>query len=245
MTWHSTGPTATMTRRAVLLAGVQAAAVAVAGVEPPLDGITFHAEPGRLFVPLEEAAAELRWKVERDATGLVTAVNGRPVLGASLRTLTDGTYLASLDDLRRWGATVAAPPGSQAVLVQRGWREFSVAAGLQRVEVSLSTQRLRAWQGGRLVLETRISSGKKRGSTPMGDFRAGPFRSRMHYSSRYHNAPMPWSVQVHGHVFIHGFTSVPAYPASHGCIRVPLTGGNPAKFFYEWVQTGTPVRVVP
>jgi hypothetical protein len=232
-----------MTRRGVLLAAVQAA-VAMAGVEPPLDGLTFYAEPGRVFVPLDEASLELRWKVERDATGMVSAVNGRPVLASSLRTLTDGTRLAGLEDLRSWGATVVAPPGSQTVLVQRGWREFSVAAGPQRVEISLSTQRLRAWQGGRLVLETRISSGKKRGSTPTGNFRAGPFRSRMHYSSRYHNAPMPWSVQVYGHVFVHGFTSVPNYPASHGCIRVPLTEGNPAKFFYEWVHTGTPVRVV-
>jgi lipoprotein-anchoring transpeptidase ErfK/SrfK len=65
----------------------------------------------------------------------------------------------------------------------------------------------------------------------------------MHRSSRYHNAPMPWSVQVRGHVFIHGFTSVPRYPASHGCIRLPLDEGNPAKFFYEWIEPGTPVKV--
>ena len=241
----STGLNARVTRRAVMLAGMQAAASALAGDDPPIDGITFHAEPGRLFVPLEEAARELRWKVERDATGVVSAVNGRPVLAASLRTLTDGTPLAGLDELRHWGATLVAPPGGQAVTVQRRWREFTVVPAPQRVEISLRSQQLRAWQGGRLVLETRISSGRRRGSTPTGSFRAGPFRSRMHYSKRYHNAPMPWSVQIHGHVFIHGFTSVPNYPASHGCIRVPLTGGNPAKFFYEWVQTGTPVRVAP
>ena len=50
-------------------------------------------------------------------------------------------------------------------------------------------------------------------------------------------------VQINGNVFIHGFSSVPNYPASHGCIRMPLTNGNPAKFFYEWVQSGTPVSV--
>lgn len=33
------------------------------------------------------------------------------------------------------------------------------------------------------------------------------------------------------------------YSASHGCIRVPLNEGNPAKFFYEWVDTGTPESV--
>ena len=55
---------------------------------------------------------------------------------------------------------------------------------------------------------------------------------------------MPWSVQVSGNVFVHGFTSVPDYPASHGCIRVPLTGRNPAKFFYEWINVGTPIAIV-
>ena len=40
-----------------------------------------------------------------------------------------------------------------------------------------------------------------------------------------------------------GFTSVPDSPASHGCIRMPLTGGNPARFFYEWVHRGTPVSI--
>jgi lipoprotein-anchoring transpeptidase ErfK/SrfK len=92
------------------------------------------------------------------------------------------------------------------------------------------------------VLQSRISSGR-RDSTPAGEFKAGPYKARMHYSTRYHNAPMPWSVQIRGHVFIHGFTSVPDYPASHGCIRLPLDGGNPARFFYEWIDHGTPVKV--
>jgi lipoprotein-anchoring transpeptidase ErfK/SrfK len=36
---------------------------------------------------------------------------------------------------------------------------------------------------------------------------------------------------------------VPRYPASHGCIRVPLNEGNPAKFFFEWANLGIPVEV--
>jgi len=216
-----------------------------AGEAPPVDAITFQAEPGRLFLPVDEAGRALRWKIERDEAGRVTAVNGTTVPPDSLRRLPDGTELAGTPDLERWGAVVEPPAGAAAAVVRRGWNAFTLAAGPQQVEVSLSQQQLRAWQGARLVLQTRISSGKKRGSTPTGNFRAGPFRARVHHSRRYHNAPMPWSVQIYGHVFVHGFTSVPAYPASHGCIRVPLTDGNPAKFFFEWVETGTPVRVVP
>lgn len=213
------------------------------GKEPALDAITFHVEPGRLYVPLDEAAPPLRWRVVRDASGRVQSVNGRPVAPDALRTLVDGRPLASLNDLESWGATVVVSPDGRGAVVRRAWFDFTLAAGAQRVEIDLGRQRLTAWQGNRIVLQTRISSGKH-GSTPAGQFRAGPYRARMHYSSRYHNAPMPWSVQIHGHVFIHGFTSVPEYPASHGCIRLPLTEGNPARFFYDWVIAGTPVTVL-
>ena len=54
---------------------------------------------------------------------------------------------------------------------------------------------------------------------------------------------MPWSVQVRGDVVIHGFPSVPPHAASHGCVRVPLTGANPAHWFYTWVETGTPIEI--
>lgn len=114
--------------------------------------------------------------------------------------------------------------------------------GPKRVEIDLTTQRLRAYEGDRLVMQSRISSGRNR-ATPTGRFTAGPYKAENHYSSLFQNAHMPWSVQVHGHIFIHGFSSVPDYPASHGCIRLPLTGNNPAKRFYHWVEVGTPIRI--
>ena len=82
-----------------------------------------------------------------------------------------------------------------------------------------------------------------REKTPAGEFRAGPVKSRMHRSRLYHNAPMPWSVQVHENIFIHGFRKVPRRPSSHGCIRLPLTGANPAKWFYNWIDLGTPISI--
>ncbi len=209
---------------------------------PTYEGITFAAAPGKVYLPLEEAAGRLRLSVQRDEAGRAVALDGVPLPAGSLRTLVDGTELVSTEQLQSAGAVVAATTADAPVAVSKGWRRFTLVTGPQRVSVSLKKQELEAWQGERLVLKTRISSGKN-GATPSGEFRAGPYRSRLHRSSLYHNAPMPWSVQLHGHVFIHGFTSVPSYPASHGCVRVPLTGGNPARFIYEWVQSGTPVSV--
>ncbi len=112
----------------------------------------------------------------------------------------------------------------------------------KRVEIDLTKQRLSAYEGNRLVMKTNISSGRT-GNTPRGRFTAGPYKSERHFSSLYHNAPMPWSVQVSGNIFIHGFSVVPNYPASKGCIRVPISGRNPARRFYKWVDVGTPIRI--
>ena len=119
----------------------------------------------------------------------------------------------------------AAPPGEKRVLIDK------------------TVQTLTAFEGEHQVIQSRVSTGKAGHGTPSGNFKAGP-KSLMHYSRLYDNAPMPYSVQVRGNYFIHGYTSVPNYPASHGCIRMPLGGDNPAKRFYDWVEPGTPISLV-
>ena len=112
----------------------------------------------------------------------------------------------------------------------------------KQVIVDKGEQRLDCYEGTDLVFTSRVSTGRAGHSTPSGEFRAG-IKLRMHYSSRYHHAPMPYSVQVSGHYFIHGYKDVPPWPASHGCIRLPLDGQNPAAWFFEWVETGTPISI--
>lgn len=200
-------------------------------------------EPGRIYIPMEESAVRLGWQTKHDRARGTVRINRTSMAAGSLRMLLDGSVLVALPDLERVGATVFRDERSGQYHVMNGSRGFAVQVGRKRVEIDLETQRLRAWQGSRLVLESRVSTGRG-GSTPTGNFRAGPYKARQHFSSLYDNAPMPWSVQVHGHVFIHGFTVVPDYPASHGCIRMPLDEGNPARFFYEWVDSGTPIRIL-
>lgn len=116
-------------------------------------------------------------------------------------------------------------------------------APAKRVEIDKTVQLLRAYEDDKLVFQTNVSTGKWDRSTPNGKF-AALSKQRMHYSKLFKNAPMPYSVEVVGNVFIHGFSSVPKRPASHGCIRVPLTGANPAKQFFEWVEIGTPIEIL-
>ena len=214
-----------------------------AKAETSVEAITFALEPGQIYVPLHEAADQLHWKTQRDKAGRCIRLHDVAVPAGALRQLIDGTELIRTSDLELAGATIRIREEDGRMTIGRGFHRFTLIVSTKRAEVSLARQQLRGWQGGRLVLQTHISSGRN-GRTPIGNFIAGPFRQRMHYSKLYHNAPMPWSVQIYGHVFIHGFTSVPNYPASHGCIRVPLDGGNPAKFFYEWIDNGSPVQVL-
>lgn len=205
--------------------------------------LTFASDPAKFYLPAVEIEALLHWKFRRDEKSGQVFFNDRSIPHTAVRKLLNGAEIISIGDLEGAGATVFREPDGRSWRVSSNGYECVVAPGEKRVEVNLASQKLTAWQGERLVLESRISSGRG-GTTPAGEFRAGPYKARMHYSSRYDNAPMPWSVQINGHIFIHGFRHVPDYPASHGCIRLPLTEGNPAKFFYEWIDHGTPVRVL-
>jgi hypothetical protein len=216
-------------------------AVGQVAAAPTVEAVTFAVEPGRLYVPVGYAGQVLHWPVRQKRDGRVESIGDYALKAGDLRMVNALPWVA-VDALGRAGAEVSLDDEAGSLWVRSGRQAFVARRGAQRVEIDLARQRLYAWQGPWLVLETKISSGRY-GNTPRGDFTAGPYKSRMHYSSRYNNAPMPWSVQVSGHIFVHGFSSVPDYPASHGCIRMPLSGINPARIFYEWVDVGTPIRI--
>ena len=208
-----------------------------------LDGISFADDPHVLFVPIEEIASALRWEMQMDQESGQISLNGHLLDAAHRRKLVNGTLLVALDELQRAGATVTWSNDGMEALVASDHTKIAIPFANKRVEVDLANQRLLAYQGARLVLDSAISTGREGKKTPPGEFKAGSVKSRMHRSRLYHNAPMPWSVQVHENIFIHGFRKVPRRPSSHGCIRLPLTGANPAKWFYNWIDLGTPVSI--
>src|SRR6266478_4412755 len=227
----------------VLLALTISALRLGAAASEGLDGISFAEDPHMLFVPVEEIASALGWEMQLDQESGQISLNGHPLDAARLRKLTNGSSLVPLDELEHAGATITWSDDGMQPLVARDHKKVAIQFANKRVEVDLANQRLRAYQGARLVLDSAISTGREGKKTPSGEFKAGPIKSPMHRSRLYHNAPMPWSVQVHENIFIHGFRKVPRRPASHGCIRLPLTGANPAKWFYNWIDLGTPVSI--
>lgn len=66
-----------------------------------------------------------------------------------------------------------------------------------------------------------VSTARRGYSTPSGNFRPYSLQT-MHYSKKYDNSPMPYSIFFTGGFAIHGTPHVGnlGRPASHGCVRL-------------------------
>ncbi len=106
-----------------------------------------------------------------------------------------------------------------------------------RVEISLARQVLFLYENGSLLKILSVATGTAATPTPTGTFRT--FRSvagwRTSHLGRLYNPQY-----FIGGYAIHGSTSVPAEPASHGCVRIPM---HSAEWFPERVPHGTQVFV--
>jgi peptidoglycan hydrolase-like protein with peptidoglycan-binding domain len=107
-----------------------------------------------------------------------------------------------------------------------------------RAEVDLDRQVLVLWKDGQVALVTRVSSGKRSTPTPPGRFHV--LRRVAGWDPGPHGA-LYNPLYFNGGIAFHGFASVPLSPASHGCVRIPMTV---AQEFPGMVDNGTEVYVV-
>ena len=205
-----------------------------------VDGVTFADRPKAVFVPVREVANDLRLPFG-GAKGRFALGGAR--LAAHGPTLADGTRLVSVQSLAKLGVHVAYSRKTGLTRLGRKGRAMFVRRGAKRVYIDKTHQILRGLQGTRTVIRSHVGTGIEAKDTPNGIFKVQGFRSKMLRSKLYQGAPMPWTVQIVGSIFVHGWPRVKGRPASHGCIHLPLTGANPAKFFYDWSDTGTPVVI--
>lgn len=137
-------------------------------------------------------------------------------------------------------AEMAATFGSVALRpAESRWVSDVPTDGPVKIVISLSDQLAWVYRGDRLIAATTISSGKKDHESPVGQF---PILAKevFHRSNRYSNAPMPFMLRLNRFgVALHGGV-VPGYPASHGCIRLPMAF---AKRLYSFVARGDTVYV--
>lgn len=135
-------------------------------------------------------------------------------------------------------------PNTRAAL-DAGTRPTPRSTAGRVLEVDLDSQLVLAVQDGHVVATINASSGNgeryealgtmRTAYTPTGDFRVVRQINGMHESSLELGAMFRPKYFRAGWA-IHGSTSVPPYPASHGCIRVSNDAIN-----WIWDQFGAPV----
>ncbi len=87
--------------------------------------------------------------------------------------------------------------------------------------VHISTQTMVVTHRGNVIGRWPVSTARSGKVTPTGSWSA-KWLSRNHRSSRYNNAPMPYSIFYNGNYAVHGTnqTSKLGRPASAGCVRL-------------------------
>ena len=104
----------------------------------------------------------------------------------------------------------------------------------KHVEADLSRQVIALIRGSKVERIYPTSTGSPATPTILGSFRV--YRKSPGYNAK---AMYFSSYFIRGYA-IHGYASVPVYPASHGCLRVPMPD---AVSIYGWLQGGDRVDV--
>ena len=117
------------------------------------------------------------------------------------------------------------------------WHPKRSPSGSVAVVVSLPDQLVHVYRNGIRIAVSTCSTGRPGHGTPTGVFTILQ-KDRNHHSSTYNNAPMPnmnrltWSgIALHA-------GRLPGYPASHGCVRLPLAF---SRLLFTVTHIGTPV----
>lgn len=132
--------------------------------------------------------------------------------------------------------------------VGRGtWRRLASAYPLaprregrgRHAEVWLDRQLLLLVEDGDLRRVVQVSTGKPGLDTPVGSWKVY-MQDADAYSEQY-DSPMPWASYYSGGYALHQSDSVPEYPASHGCTRIPAVF---AEQVFNWLSPGDRVDII-
>jgi lipoprotein-anchoring transpeptidase ErfK/SrfK len=111
------------------------------------------------------------------------------------------------------------------------------------IEVILSQQRLVAWQNGKAVMSSLISSGVSRYPTRRGTFRIYvKYRATRMRGPGYNLPGVPYTMYYSGSYAVHGayWHNNFGHPMSHGCVNLPVAF---SQRLYAWAPIGTPVVI--
>jgi peptidoglycan hydrolase-like protein with peptidoglycan-binding domain len=109
----------------------------------------------------------------------------------------------------------------------------------KRAEILLDRQVALMISNDEVVRTIAVSSGKPSTPTPPGDYRVYA-KIRRWWSVPFREW-LPYALPFVGGIAFHEFGDVPAFPASHGCVRQSTTV---APWTYDFADVGMPVKVI-
>ncbi len=146
------------------------------------------------------------------------------------------------------GALAVAPAAAQLPILPEpaalapgrfAWQPETSPRGPVLVLVSLTEQAARIYRNGIEIGITTVSSGRPGHATPTGVFTILQ-KARVHHSSTYDEASMPFTERLTWDgVALHA-GGVPGYPSSHGCVHLPLAF---AQLLFGVTMVGTTVVI--
>jgi lipoprotein-anchoring transpeptidase ErfK/SrfK len=129
----------------------------------------------------------------------------------------------------------------QAKRIETPEKESTKPQGPLIIAISIEKQSLKIYDANGFFAETPISTGMRGHPTPMGVFSIIQ-KHKFHHSNIYSGAPMPYMQRITwSGVAIHAGV-LPGYPASHGCIRMPMAF---AVKMWNWTKLGARVVITP
>lgn len=133
----------------------------------------------------------------------------------------------------------SAGPQTQRALARAQTPTPLLKRGGKRVEVSISKQLAFEVSDGKVLWAIPVSTAMPGYITPLGRYRV--YSKSIESWSNPYKEWLPYASYYSGGRALHGLSSVPPYPASHGCIRVPLEF---APLLYKFDTVGTEVDVL-
>ncbi|WP_108259922.1 L,D-transpeptidase [Mangrovicoccus ximenensis] len=119
------------------------------------------------------------------------------------------------------------------------WHPERSPEGPVAVIASLEEQRVHVYRNGIRIAVSTCSTGKPGHETPTGVFVVLQ-KDKHHRSSTYNNAPMPNMNRLTWDGIALHAGNLPGYPASHGCVRLPLEF---SELLFGITHVGTPVII--
>jgi hypothetical protein len=119
------------------------------------------------------------------------------------------------------------------------WAPVVAPSGPVLAVISLKSQRVYVYRNGVMIGVATVSTGKPGHQTPTGVFTV--LQKQVHHKSNlYDSAPMPYMERLTWSGVAMHAGNLPGYPASHGCIRMPIAF---AKLLYGTTARGMTVVI--